>query len=219
MLHPLLLPIECAASCKIDLPANDATVNVHYIIQQFNPPAMTNEQVFAKLLLQGTYGPTEESLKEAVSLASATGWVRDQIDKPPTLLREHYRRRTNGYLKTDLHHHATRLACEPGSRWNRHAFNRWRDVGKTIKEVPNGFGSFYLKIDGIVRTEVATPPSNEFGLPTSYVICRKHPTTGSMMSDFYFHEPTGQRGKLLVAADSNSCSNPTASECKNDHFV
>jgi hypothetical protein len=212
MLHPLLLPVECSDSCKIEIPSYSGNISMHYIIEEFNPPARTNEQTFAKLLLQGTYGPTQESLQEAINLGSPAAWVRDQIETKPTFLREHYRRRTNGYLKTDLHHHATRLACEPGSRWNRHAFNRWRDVGKTVKEVPTGSGSYYLKIDGIVRTEVGTPPSAEFGLPTSYVICREDPTTGAYMSDFYYHEATGQRGKLLVAADSDSCSNPTASK-------
>ena len=207
VLHPLLLPVECAASCTIALPPYTGSVNMYYIIEEYIPRAKTSEQDFAKLLLQGTYGPTQESLQEAMALGSAAAWVADQMQTPPTFLREHYRKRTNGYLKTDLHHHATRLACEPGSRWNRHAFNRWRDVGKTITEVPTGSGSYFLKIDGIVRTEVPTRPSVEFSLPsTSYVICRKDPDTDDMMSDFYYHQPTGQRGKLLVAADAEGCS-------------
>jgi hypothetical protein len=206
--------VECAASCNVRIPSYSGNISMYYIIEEFNPPARTKEQTFAKLLLQGTYGPTQESLQEAIDLGSAAAWVRDQMDMKPTLLREHYRRRTNGYLKTDLHHHALRLACEPGSRWNRHAFNRWRDVGKTIKEVATGSsGSYYLKIDGIARTEVVIPPSTEFGLNTSYVICREDLNTRAYMSDFYYHEPTGQKGRLLVAADSDSCSNPTASEC------
>jgi cullin-associated NEDD8-dissociated protein 1 len=214
-LHPLLLPVECLTptACTIALPPYTGSVNMYYIIQEFTPPASTNEKSFAKLLLQGTYGPTQESLHEAMTLGSAAAWVADQIQTPPTLLREHYRRRTNGYIKADLHRHATRLACEPGSRWNRHAFNRWRDVGKTIEEVPTGFGTFYLKVDGIVRTEVSTRPSSQFSLPgTSYVICRKNPSTDAMMSDFYFHQPTGQRGSLLVATDSDGCNDPTSSE-------
>jgi hypothetical protein len=214
VLHPLLLPVDCAASCSISLPAYSGSVSLHYIIEEFTPQAATAEKAFAKLLLQGTFGPTLESLQDAMTLGSAEAWVADQIQTTPTLLREHYRKRTNGYLKTDLHHHATRLACEPGSRWNRHAFNRWRDVGKTITEVATGTGSYYLKIDGIARTEVAIRPSVTFNLPgTSYVICRKNPANDKLMSDFYHHAPTGLRGKLWVAADANGCMMaPTASK-------
>jgi cullin-associated NEDD8-dissociated protein 1 len=160
-LHPLLLPVDCSipTNCFIEIPPYAGITNVHYIIQEYIPRAASNEQLFAKLLLQGTYGPTLESLQDAISLGSATAWVTDQINTSPTLRCEHYCRRSNGYIKTDLHHHATRLACESGSRWNRHAFSRWRDVGKTIQEVSTGFGSFYLKVDGIARTEVSQRPS------------------------------------------------------------
>ena len=124
-LHPLLLDIGCQeGSCLVEIPAYTGNGTMHYIIQEYTPPIASNDQIFAKLLLQGTYGPTMESLAEAKNLGSAAAWVEDQMNKSPSLLREHYRRRTNGYVKNDLHHHGTRLACEKGSRWNRHAFNR-----------------------------------------------------------------------------------------------
>jgi cullin-associated NEDD8-dissociated protein 1 len=211
-LHPLLLPVDCSIqpNCFIEIPSYTGTDNLYYIIQEYIPQGKSNEQRFAKLLLQGTYGPTLESLQDAISLGSATAWVADQINTSPTLLREHYRRRTNAYIKTDLHHHATRLACESGSRWNRHAFNRWRDVGKTIKEVSTGFGSFYLKVDGIARTEVSQRPSVTFNIPgTSYVICRKDPV---VMSDFYYHTPTGDYGSLFVSTTADGCNMPISSE-------
>eukprot|EP00804_Cyclotella_cryptica_P011127 CCRYP_019061-RA/>CCRYP_019061-RA protein AED:0.09 eAED:0.09 QI:216/1/1/1/0.83/0.69/13/1964/1704 len=207
-LHPLLLPVDCSipTSCFIEIPPYNGSANVHYIIQKYSPQGKSNEQQFAKLLLQGTYGPTLESLQAAISSGSATAWVADQINTVPTLLREHYRRRTNAYIKTDLHHHATRLACESGSRWNRHAFNRWRDVGKTIKEVSTGFGTFYLKVDGVARTEVSQRPSVTFSIPgTSYVICRKDPV---VMSDFYYHAPTGEYGSLFVSTTADGCNMP-----------
>ncbi|KAL7461606.1 hypothetical protein ACHAXS_002571, partial [Conticribra weissflogii] len=175
----------------------------------------------AKLLLQATYGPTQESLQEAKSLGSAEAWVRDQIDKPASLHRAHYRQRTNGYVKTDIHHHGVRLACERGSRWNRHAFNRWRDIGKTIVEVPTGSGSYYLKVDGIARTEVSASarPSVQHGIPSSYVICRKDPDQDAVrMSDFHYDSSSGQYGTLLVAADSDSCSMPVPIEMPSVQF-
>ena len=128
----------------------------HYIIKLFNPPAKTAAQRWAKLLLQGTFGPTQTSLSEAMITPSAAAWVRGQMDKPASLLRAHYRQRANAHIRSEHHHHGTRLACEPGSRWNRHAFNRWRDIGRMIVEEPTGRGTWFLKVDGVIRTEVTT---------------------------------------------------------------
>lgn len=126
------------------------------------------------------------------------------MDKPSSLLRAHYRQRANAHLRTDHYQHGTRLACESGSRWNRKAFNRWRDIGKTIIEEPTGRNtSVYLKIDGIIRTEVTTPPSLSFNPPlSSYVICRNAATPMSS-----FAEAPGIKGKLFVAPNAAACQN------------
>ena len=201
-LHPLLLPVNCndaGTSCSVVIPPYSGSVAMHYILKQFAPPAISAARTSAKLLLQGTYGPTQTSLSEAMSQPSAAAWVKSQMQLEPTLLRAHYRQRANAYTKNDLHHHGTRLACEAGSRWNRYAFNRWRDIGKTIVEEASGTGTWLLKIDGIVRTEVATRPSVQFSLPsTSYVICRNDD-----MSSFV-QGPT-KKGKVYVASTSDGC--------------
>ena len=212
-LNPLLLLVDCnAGSCSVDIPSYSGQAAMHYIIQEYIPQAKTTAQDSARLLLQGTYGPTQTSLSEAMAIGSAAVWVRDQMNKPASFLRAHYRRRANAYTKNDLHHHGTRIACEQGSRWARHAFNRWRDVGKTIIEEDTGTGSYYLKIDGIVRTEVATRPSVEFSLSsTSYVICRNivedEDFVKSMQMSSFVEAPTGEKGTLVVAGDANSCMN------------
>jgi hypothetical protein len=107
---------------------------MHYIIQDYSPPTRSTEEQFARLLIQGTYGPKQATLNEAVSLGSASTWVRDQMDKPASLLRAHYRERANGHIRNDLHTHGVRLACESGARYAQYAFNRWKDVGKTITD-------------------------------------------------------------------------------------
>ena len=177
----------------------------HYIIKLFNPPAKTAAQRWAKLLLQGTYGPTRASLSEAMSMPSAAAWVRNQMDKPASLLRAHYRQRANAHIRSEHYQHGTRLACEPGSRWNRHAFNRWRDIGKTILEEPTGRGTWFLKVDGIIRTEVTTRPLLNFTTPiSSYVICRNVENGVNQMSNFA-EGPSGIKGKLFVAQSASSC--------------
>lgn len=203
-LHPLLLPVNCsdAGTCAVVLPPHSGSAPaMHYILQQFSPPAISTAQTSARLLLQGTYGPTQTSLSEAMSYPNAAAWIQAQMQMDPTLLRAHYRQRANAYTKNDLHHHGTRLACEQGSRWNRYAFNRWRDVGKSIVEEASGTGtgSWLLKIDGITRTEVVKKPSVQFSLSsTSYVICRN-----DAMSSFV-QGPT-KKGKLYVATTSDAC--------------
>jgi len=210
-LNPLLLPIDCNAVCLVEIPPYSGQAAMHYIIHEYSPQAKTTAQDFAKLLLQGSYGPTQTSLSEAMTIGSAAGWVQDQMNKPASLLRAHYRRRANAYTRNDLRHHGTRIACEQGSRWNRHAFNRWRDIGKTIVEEPTGTGSWYLKIDGIVRTELATRPSVEFGLPSSYVICRNIVEDSDgvryMQMSSFVEAPTGEKGTLIVAVDAAACMN------------
>jgi hypothetical protein len=200
-LHPLLLPVNCnSGTCSVTLPPHSGSTAMHYILHQFTPPALPANRTAAKLLLQGTYGPTQTSLLEAMGHPNAASWVQAQMDMEPTLLRAHYRQRANAYTKNDLHHHGTRLACEQGSRWNRYAFNRWRDIGKTIVEEASGTGTWLLKIDGITRTEVTTKPSVQFSLPsTSYVICRN-----DLMSSFV-QGPT-KKGKLYVATSSTACA-------------
>ena len=166
---------------------------------------------FPLFVLSGTFGPNQSSLDEAVALATPEAWVQDQMAKPETLLRSHYRQRANGHIRTNLHHHGTRGACEAGSRWVRHAFNRWRDIGKVIEEVPTGTGSFFLNVDGIARTEVSTAPSVEFSLPsTSYVICRSvqpsiWPMPAYLKMSSFVQAPTGEKGTLTVAIDASSC--------------
>lgn len=123
------------------------------------------------------------------------------MDKPASLLRAHYRQRANSHIRSDHYQHGTRLACEPGSRWNRKAFNRWRDIGKTIIEEPTGRGTWYLKIDGVVRTEVAAQPSKAFtSFPSTYVICRNAATP---MSSFV--QAPGMKGRLFVAPNATAC--------------
>ena len=65
-------------------------------------------------------------------------------------------------------------------------------------------------VDGVVRTEVATQPSVEFGLPSSsYVICR---SVTSRLSDFAV-APSGQRGTLPVAVNADGCIEPVLGKC------
>lgn len=225
-LHPLLLSISCIARCSVNIPAYAGKAAVHYIIQEYNPEPKSSAQEFARLLLQGTFGPTQTSLSEAMALGSAASWVQDQMSKPASLLRAHLRRRVNAYAKNDLHHHGTRLACEKGSRWSRLAFNRWRDVGKTIIEEPSGRGTTYLKIDGIVRTELAVAPSQQFSLPsTSYVICHRvvadEEGQPSMLMSSFVEAPTGERGMLVVAPNSDACMKMmfTASKYQSNIFI
>ena len=100
-LNPLLLPVNCSAgTCTVVLPPKGEYVT-HYILKQYDPPAKTAAQKWAKLLLQGTFGPTQTSLSESMSMSSAAAWVRDQMNKPASLLRAHYRQRANAHIRND----------------------------------------------------------------------------------------------------------------------
>jgi len=65
--------------------------------------------------------------------------------------------------------------------------------------------SWYLKVDGIVRTEVTTQPSSTYGLLSSYVICQNAVGESYMQMSSFVETPAGEKGMMLVAADANAC--------------
>ena len=119
----------------------------------------------ARLLLQGTFGPTRASVAAAVRLggvavddadtSAAQAWVADQLARTPTLLRAHVRRRTNPRVLHDPLAGTVTGACDVGARWNRYAFGTG-DIGRTVVlHSDAGHRVFRAETGGITRTEVA----------------------------------------------------------------
>ena len=112
------------------------------------PP--TEADAAARLLLQGTFGPTVDSIAAALAAAGrdlatvssdadtevARIWVANQMVEPPTLLREYYRRRTNTRVTYDPFSGPSMGPCDDGSRWSRHAFHT-QDVGRIVEVYGN----------------------------------------------------------------------------------
>ena len=127
----------------------------------------TEGESTARLLLQGTFGPTQEAINDAVSQAGkdqkwktndrdtavATAWVESQLALPPTLLRPRYRRAANPRVFHDQASGGVAEPCQVGSRWNRFAFDKL-DVGKVlVVESDVASQSFRLTVDGVNRGE------------------------------------------------------------------
>lgn len=140
----------------------------------------------ARLLLQGTFGPTRDEVtllvnastySEAVtsvhyspnsSTVNALGWILDQIRLPPTSHRAHIRQRMNPRMMGGDESAVGLLSgpCDKGTRWHRYAFVR-QDVGKELEISPSNIsapgGQCYvsLLVDGIVRTQLPSFHGND----------------------------------------------------------
>ena len=135
-------PIQCTIGVGIgDVYRIDA-------VEWETPP--NEADAVARLLLQGTFGPTVDSIAATLAAAGrdpatassdadtevARIWVANQMAEPPTLLREHYRRRTNTRVTYDPFSGPSTGPCDDGSRWSRHAFHT-QDVGRIIEVYGN----------------------------------------------------------------------------------
>ena len=84
------------------------------------------QRAAAKLLIQGTFGPTRDELNNLTTRLEtrteeqlSAEWVAEQIATPPSLHRVFYRERAQPRVAITRQ---GRMACEPMSRWLRYAF-------------------------------------------------------------------------------------------------
>lgn len=120
--------------CAIDTTAPGYAYRVDGHRPDLSAAPTTEAHAAARLLLQGTFGPTAAAIGEAVGgsaapfgAAAALAWVEAQMAKPATLHRAHVRARLNPRV-ADTGAFAPG-PCAPGSRWNRAALDQL-DVGQ-----------------------------------------------------------------------------------------
>jgi cullin-associated NEDD8-dissociated protein 1 len=157
--HPINLQYSCddASQCSVLLPPEECG-GIHYVIESHLTDNPTPQQEAAKLLEQATFGANRELIHE-LSTKTAHDWIKEQMDDavtPPSLHRVHYRQRSNSHVRQTIDKFGLRGPCEKGSRWNRWAFNRYRDVGKTIELETTNHGTYIMRVDGVARTEIDT---------------------------------------------------------------
>lgn len=137
-------------------------------VDGINAVLPTEAEATSRLLMQGTFGPTNDSVFAALSSAGksdvtaqsidtdisvATAWIEDQMSLEPTLLRAHFRERVNPRVMHQTYEAPGIGPCMDGSRWNHYAFDRL-DIGRTISVRSVDDGMFEIEtISGIVRTE------------------------------------------------------------------
>ena len=206
--NPISLQSSCdeTGKCSVQLPPEHCS-GIFYVIEEYKPTPSTPEQDAAKLAEQGTFGATRELIDELVT-KSSTDWIKEQMNAtltPPSLHRVHYRQRSNSHVRQTIDKFGLRFPCEEGSRWNRWAFNRYRDVGKIIELVTTTIGTYIMKIDGIPRTEIdqsaygnsLAGQNTFFNLFGTLIICRGQ------------HDYTSQPGADLILANAQEhCDSP-----------
>jgi hypothetical protein len=162
---PLRFYGDANATAEVTIPTSAAGVT--YRLDLFNasslplpvdayPEAMRSA---SRLLLQATFGPTRGELATRAigndsSLDAARGWVHAQFALPPSLVREHWRRRSNPRLDDGYSPPTGRVrpACSVGSRWHRFALTL-RDRGKTLTLEATPSRDIRFVVDEETRTE------------------------------------------------------------------
>ena len=134
----------------------------------------TPAQRAARLLIQGTFGPTAESISDAVAIGGEGAWIAQQMAEAPTLHRAHLRHRANPRRGNSNGQVAGLYrACEAHSRWSRYAFRR-QDEGSSMNITESGdvFIGGYLRTRLSVEDFNASDPEVAAALgPAPYFIC------------------------------------------------
>ena len=172
---------DSTGNCVLDLrslslPSQISNTSGAFLIQmrQRLGKSVTEAEEVARLMIQGTFGVTKTEINTVLDnfgpcasnghdisndadTAVAAGWFAAEVQKPPTYLRQRYRRNCNPrmYPGGDYSSGEAYGRCEVGSRWHRYAFNYW-DKGRLIDMKASPAGVFQLFIDGVLRTELAS---------------------------------------------------------------
>ena len=168
-LHPVCNQCWCTIAVAKQNPrlgeAKSDTFRVNAYVRTKEATA-TNTEAVARLLLQGSFGPTTKSIEAALTAASHTGadladdndqtaaeaWIAAQMKEPATLHRAYGRARSNPRFMGDAYASTAVAPCDVGSRWNRYAFDEF-DIGSNI-EVELLNDRYGLSVGGVRRTEV-----------------------------------------------------------------
>jgi len=161
---PLSLAVDCTHpdGCVVVLPAADHG----YELQSHNGTALDEEEAAVRLLTQGTYGPTRDSVAAVLAAQqTAEQWVAEQMNvsiHPPTLHRVYLRQRSTPAIEADVHSGRIRPPCDAGSRWERFTFEVF-DEQRLLTIASDG-----LYVDGELRTEIVPEGAPAEG---TYHIC------------------------------------------------
>eukprot|EP01013_Petalomonas_cantuscygni_P025363 TRINITY_DN472_c1_g1_i8.p1 TRINITY_DN472_c1_g1~~TRINITY_DN472_c1_g1_i8.p1 ORF type:complete len:2177 (+),score=570.77 TRINITY_DN472_c1_g1_i8:136-6531(+) len=182
------------------------------------------ERVVAKLLIQGTFGPTapaiaalvDDVLAQPLPAASSPAavwwpdlspWVRDQMTMRPSLLRAHMRRRQNVRYRpmTQLPGDGGMIgACDVGARWVPFAITQ-DDRGRTLRVEPRAIAGG--NVTNVLVVGASTVRGELPGNVTDYLERSSDVAAFSMNATYYIcivTERVGQRVQLSAASSCGS---------------
>jgi len=163
------------------------------------PP--TADQAAARLLLQGTFGPTLATIAEAKALGPKA-WLLAQAAKPATLHRAYFRARAGAKAPVTSNAGQAFGPCDGGSRWRSFAFQSL-DIGQPLSVTFSGAnfsGTATLAVSGVTRTEIAAsllPSLLKLNSTASITICT-------------VAELGGVGGTVALASNWSLCMTPQA---------
>ena len=135
-------------NCTVLVPPNRGK----FYLNSYGSKISTPETEVARFLMQATFGPKKTELSSWGSNTPKT-WIREQMQLPPSLHREYFRKRVSQRTRSHSVTGRPRRACDHHSRWHRHAFTA-ADIGDTLVVVSLSGGRVALQLTGITRVEI-----------------------------------------------------------------
>jgi cullin-associated NEDD8-dissociated protein 1 len=147
---PNVIPFNCNEQyCRVRIPRDGPD----YVLSPVDSRTRSDEQLIADYLIQVTFGPTRDMIRAFPKgegfKERAKAFLLEQINTPPTLHREYFRRRANAYFVNDTKAGSVRGPCEIGSRWERAVFDFY-DSKATLR-IENGA---FVYVNHELRTEL-----------------------------------------------------------------
>jgi hypothetical protein len=151
---------EVAEVCSVIIPKVEVSASYYQLdVFDYSSAIPDAGSVASRFITSASFGATRADISAFQSTFSnnPAAWISDQMDKPPTLHREYFRRRANKRFPTTISHDGVELdnfkdlgtasqghihaaaspliACTPGSRWTRFAFTK-SDISQTFVATP-----------------------------------------------------------------------------------
>ena len=141
---------------------------------------------FARLLLQGTFGPRQVDIDNWINThnsSDADQWIQAQMALPMTSFRQRWRERSTPRVLTGSN---VKIPCEIGSRWHKYTFN-YKDLRKKITISAHETEGYYnIRINGELRTQL----TEWRGVPWTSAI-RDDPSLNMMKCGYVQHRGNG----------------------------
>jgi len=156
--------------CRVRIPIKE-TGDYKYVLMTAGH-TLTNLEKRARILSQTTFGPKMSEIMNwnyGGGLAGQARYLQSQMDLPPTLHREYWRKRVDYALVGENLRDATQIPMHPCNQ-----YSRWRDYAFTGSDYGNDFKVEAVQVEGVEMYKISVKDLN----------------TGDVLNPYYYEPRT-----------------------------